>query len=342
MTVQNKNGLICPMQTPKICIDGRAAVEFSPQGWIAQEVIDQLVSAQGEPEASELLEKKRAVLLSHPGQVFAGQIKRFDTKKRIGSSFLYWAWEKNFVETSGIGAFHRFRPVDRLEPHHAVPTITTVLPALRRFAFVRPPKGRNHFVVPSRSDSTKLQTHYRIAEEHISVVTPTIRRFVHYVDSFRPIRDGWILIVTDRAQPEKKLLKILEDRFPRLGKKVLNNKEAAGLNPAQWLKLLQNTSIFFYLNQKPFDWPFLFLEALQLRVPAIYTRKHPTLSELVPSSALELSQYLTELWDAEQLLKETDRLVDALDEKGVFQPLGMARGYQKVYDKFRTELKLED
>ena len=76
------------MHTPRLCIDGRAAKEFAAAGIVAQEVIDQLVSSQGEQGelACDWVEKKRTVLLSHPDQIFSGQLRRFDTKMTIGLS----------------------------------------------------------------------------------------------------------------------------------------------------------------------------------------------------------------------------------------------------------------
>src|SRR5687767_9401035 len=115
------------VQTPRLCIDGRAAADFRFRGLIAQEVIDELVACLGEePTSCDWLEKRRTVLLSHPGQSFSGQLKRYDTTVGIRSTPLHWLWERSFLKRSGVSAFHRFRPADRLHPFPDVPTLTTL------------------------------------------------------------------------------------------------------------------------------------------------------------------------------------------------------------------------
>ena len=138
------------LHTPRLCIDGRPAYQFGPRGLMAQEVIDQLVSGHGEGKASsEWIEKKRTVLLAHPSQAFNGQLKRFDTKKKISCSLLYWFWEKQFAKHANIIRFHRFRSVDNVNPALKIPTITTLLPSKGRLPFFVSRRTNQDYVVPS-------------------------------------------------------------------------------------------------------------------------------------------------------------------------------------------------
>ena len=102
---------------PFLCIDTRAASELSSRGMIAQELVDQFASAQNQTDIEEAqLEGQRTLMLAHPGQILPDQMARFDTRMKLRSSPVHWFWERNFLKTSGVGAFHRFRPVDRLVP----------------------------------------------------------------------------------------------------------------------------------------------------------------------------------------------------------------------------------
>ena len=127
------------MHNKRLCIDGRAAMECASQGAIAKELIDQLVSAQVESDENS------PVLLSHPEQHFDGEFERFDTRKKIGHTFFYSAWEKNFLETANIDAFHRIRPIDRILGHHPCPTVTTLLPPKRKLPSTSAQLKKLHF-----------------------------------------------------------------------------------------------------------------------------------------------------------------------------------------------------
>lgn len=323
------------MHTPRLCIDGRAAAEFESQGLVAQELIDQLVAAQGHPQAgSEWVEKRRAVLLSHPSQVFSGQLKRFDTKRRIGGSFFYSAWEKHFVESSSITAFHRFRPADRMEPFLDCPTITTVLPAYRSLGAALPPIPQNHrFVVPSKHDASLLQEHYKIAEEQIHVILPSVRRYVHHTNETEGSYEGQILFLTDggRELDLRKLQHVVSGQFPQLPLRTFQFGDAREFSAKQWKKTLQYTSLCFYLTERAFDWPFLALEALYFSVPVIFMDRHSALSELLPLSPLRLSQYLTDFTSSSQLRETVDNARLHLSDQGVLREHYQALKYTQLY-----------
>ncbi|MEZ4749664.1 MAG: hypothetical protein R3B54_03260 [Bdellovibrionota bacterium] len=323
------------MHTPRLCIDGRAAAEFETQGLVAQELIDQLVAAQGHPHAgSEWVEKRRTVLLSHPSQVFSGQLKRFDTKRRIGSSFFYSAWEKHFVESSSITAFHRFRPADRMEPFLECPTITTVLPAYRSLGATLPTAPESHrFVVPSQRDATLLNEECRIPEEQIRVIRPSARRYVHFADESPTSYEGQILFLTDGGGELdlRKLQHVVSGQYPQLPLRTFKFSEAREFSAKQWMKTLQFTSLCFYLTERAFDWPFLALESLYFNVPVIFMDKHSALSELLPLSPLRLSQYLTDFTTSSQLREAVENARTHLSDQGVLQQHHQALNYTQLY-----------
>lgn len=323
------------MHTPRLCIDGRAAIEFDTQGFIAQELIDQLVSAQGDPSAaSDWVEQKRAVLLTHPDQVFSGQLKRFDTRKRIGSSFFYWAWEKHFVENANISAFHRFRPADRLEPVLSCPTITTVLPPRRGLGASHIAPTPNHrFVVPSETDKATLQRCYGLSDEKIVVALPNARRYVHFAEQRSVGPDGPILLLVDGSKgfDLKKLEAILGSQYPHLPTRTLNLNESRKFSPKGWSEILQHTSLCFYLTEQAFDWPFLALEALYYDVPVIFMDNHPALSEMLPLSPLTLSRYLTHFLTSTKLKTVVSEARAKIQSVGGFDEHSLARQYRDIY-----------
>jgi len=330
------------MHTPRLCIDGRAARDFRPDGLLAQELIDQLVASQGE-ETTECGwgEKQRTVLLSHPDQVFTGQLKRFDTKKKIGSSFLYWAWEKNFIENANISAFHRFRPAGRLEPSHDCPTITTILPEYRRLYLSHAPRGKNHrFVVPSDEDKQWLSKQFRIDAALVTTVRPSIRRYVQFVEPIKIRHEGWLLLLTDGTGDVKKLRSVLAHRYPRLQIKKVSAKEQAKLSPGEWMKLLENSSVCFYLHTRPFDWPFFALEANFLGIPMVFPKANRALTELLPGSSLELSRFLMNLEEPKSLMDSMRIDHATLLEKGIFESFAFFRGYDEVYSELAIETKV--
>lgn len=327
------------MQTPRLCIDGRAAAEFQGQGLVAQELIDQLVAAQGETAGSPWVERHRTVLLSHPDQVFAGQLKRYDTRKRIGSSFLYGAWEKNFVQTSQIAAFHRFRPADRLEPRLDCPTITTLLPAVRGLPNGPANRGdRERFVVPSQRDKRFFCEVMAVPDDLVKVGRPSVRRFVHFETKPSASIGGTVLLLCDarREFDFRKLRQIVGSQYPHLQVHTITLDDSAALSPKAWIKSLQFASLAFYLTERAFDWPFPALEALYFDVPVIFMDGHPALNELLPVSPLRLSKYLTDFTTFSQLRRSVVEARERLERSGSFEPLGLAAQYRDLYAGLET------
>jgi len=326
--------------TPRLCIDGRAASDFASRGMMAQEVIDQLVSAQGEPNLeNEWVDRQRTVLLSHPGQIFSGQLKRFETRRKIGRSPLYWLWEKNFVKSSNISVLHRFVPADRIGRLHQCPTITTVLPAETNglVRFPAPRKEGQAFVVPSEGDKKTLEKKYRIVEEQMFVVRPSVRRYVHFTQIPQATSEGLVLLlVGDRFEKTqlKKLERIVSTRYPALTRKKISLKNTEEFAPTRWVKTLQETKLCFYLTDASFDWPTLALESIYWGIPTIFMDGHAALSELLPQSGLSLSRYLIEHLDFSGLALELTKAQDALAQQGRFEPLALAKNLREVYSLF--------
>lgn len=323
------------MHTPRLCIDGRAASEFSSRGLMAQEVIDQLVSAQFEPDTgSEWLEKQRTVLLSHPGQVFTGQLKRFDTKMAIRRSPVHWIWETNFVRNAQISAFHRFRPVDRLAPYPSCASITTLLPPRRRLPFFLSHRSQHVYVVPSLKEARFIERSYRVPSAQVAVVRPGVRRYVHFLPAPVPSPEGWLLILLgsgSESKPMRRWMKAIAERFPELPRRIVRLKNRTDLSPLTWLKLLQNTKVCVYLTAKHFDWPALALESIFYGVPTVFAEAHSALSELLPQSPLSASHFLLNQPDLTELKKLTEAARQSLFQEGVFRPLAQAKQYRYLY-----------
>lgn len=326
------------MQTPRLCIDGRGANEFASQGELVQELIDELVSARGEPNLENpWIDKQRTVLLSHPQQIFTGQLRRFDTRRRIGSSFFYWAWERNFIESAKISAFHRFRPIDRMRPNLDCFTITTLLPPQSRLPRSLGENQNQFFVVPSEKDRAFLTDRYALNENQIFVVTPSIRRWMQYENSLNLKGEGWVLLLTEPRTPVDitKLRGVLADRFPQIPIKVISLHERSSFHPGEWKKILQNTRVCFYLTRLLFDWPLLPLELFYAGTPVVWMGDHPTLSELLPKSCLTLSEFLIERPMFETLVEQTKMAQWKLAEKGIFEPFSLAKQYQAIYKRLK-------
>jgi hypothetical protein len=323
------------LHTPRLCIDGRPAKQFGHRGLMAQEVIDQLVSGFGEENASsEWIEKKRTVLLAHPSQVFSGQLKRFDTKRKISGSLLYWIWEKQFSQTSQISRFHRFRSVDNLNPSLKIPTLTTLLPAKGRLPFFISRRNSQQYVVPSHQDRKLLEKSYHLPEEQIHVFRPGTRRYVHFIESFKHSGYGNILfLVGDKkgAKNLKKLQKVFSEVYVNIPQKVIHLKDSTNVSPTLWLKLLQNTKVLVYLSSQPFDWATLPLEAIYWNVPTLFQDSNSALNELLPQSPLRLSQFLVNQPEFNELKTLSRKAKDELERQGVFTPLNMAEQYTGLY-----------
>lgn len=324
--------------TPRLCIDGRAAKDFMAKGLVAQEVIDQLVSAQGENGiSSEWIEKHRTVLLSHPNQVFSGQLKRFDTRKKIGATPIDWIWNKQFVKKAHISLLHRFVPVDRAKGTLPLPVINTLLPANDKLPFFLSKNENQIYVVPSSLDAMILEKKYQIAPEQITLVQSAVRRYVHFVDRMKPAFEGFILILvgdSKDAEMVPKLREVLTKRFPSIQQKVMVLKNNTNVAAVNWMKLLQNTRLCVYLNSQPFDWATLALETFYWDIPTVFSDKNNTLSELLPHSVLTLSQFLVNQPGFEELKTQSQKARDTLFDRGVFDAFSLARQYRKIYSEF--------
>lgn len=320
--------------TPRLCIDGRAAAEFPARGLLAHELIDQLVSAQGEARGpSDWVEKQRTVLVSHPRQVFAGQLRRFDTRRRIGRSPFYWLWEARFARAAAISAFHRFRPADRMRPNLDLQTINTVLPASGRLPR-RIPFGVNHrFVVPSRKDAELLHTRFRVPAAQVAAFKPGVRRYVHFTQGPVAGPEKGLLLFLSGSRATAKLERVLSARFPNLTPKSLSLDGGGDFSPGQWVKWLSRSSLVFYLDESPFDWGTLFLESVYWRVPTLFAEGHSALGELVGGSKLRLSSFLVDSTPLEALRQETEKARAELAALGVFDPLSLAQQYAEIYER---------
>lgn len=327
-------------QTPRLCIDGRAAAEFANYGLMAQELIDQLVSSQGEEQSSSWMERQQTVLLSHPGQVFAGQLRRFNTERKIGTSPFYWAWEKNFVKSAQLGAFHRFRPANGVSPRLGCFTVTTLFPPQRGFfpLFARP---REHFVVPSNHDRKVIQKKYRLPESWIHVVHPCARRYVHFSDP--PVKEaGWILFLMGNHKESidlKKLRRVLTHQYPKLRHKFIKLHKGSCLTSVDWLRCLGQTQLCVYLTEALCDWPFLALEALYFGIPTIFLDGHSALKECLPDSPLRLSRFLVEQPKASEVIRWVKEARGVLESVGCFAPLGLAKQYHAIYAHCEAPVK---
>lgn len=323
-------------QTPRLCIDSRTAQEMPQTGFLAQELIDQLVAANGEEEASEWIEKNRTVLLSHPGQVFSGQLRKYETSRKVGTSPFYWLWEKEFVKTAALSSFHRFRAIDQINAACAITTLTTVLPPKKKLPFFITRRPNQFFCVPSLKDKNILTSQYEISESRVFIAKPTIRRFLHFRD-FEEREAGKnslaLFIIdgqTDKSKVEK-LRRVVKTRFPKWENKTLSLKNKELFAPQPWKELLDKTSLCFYLCEKSFDWGSLALESLFFKIPTIYSEENSCLSEILSPVGINLTQFLIEQPELEALKKNADALNSHLTDCGVFEPLAMAHQYRDIY-----------
>jgi len=302
---------------------------------MTQELIDQLVAANGEEGASEWIQKQRTVLLSHPGQVFSGQLRRYETKRKIGTSPLYWLWEKEFVKTAGISFFHRFRAIDQMNAACAIMTLTTVLPPRKKLPFFITRRPNQYFCVPSEKDLVFLQEKYQIAKDRIFTAKPAIRRFLHFQELPKVEKPIALFLVGEKENPSQlaRLLKVVKSRFPHLENKVIVMKNKDILGPKVWLNLLANTELCFYLTTKPFDWGTLALETLFYKIPTVFNEENGCLRESLPSTSLTLNRFLIEQPEKEVLVRETEKAHERLQALGAFQPLALATQYREIYEK---------
>lgn len=328
------------MHTPRLCIDGRAAKEFAFEGIPAQELIDQLVATAGEGEGEALtcdwVDKSRTVLLSHPEQVFTGQLRRFNTRWKMGKSPLDWWWERQFLKNANVSAFHRFRPADRLSPHPQLPTLTTVLPARGESkAWIRS-NSADRFVVPSLKDGKRLAQTYRIAEEQIRAIQPSVRRYVHFVQGPKTTVLSTVLFLADAhvgTLEKKRLVSVIANRFPNLRVRVVSLQRKADFSPTEWVKLLSGVRLLVYATARPFDWGTLALESIFWGIPTLFSDEHAALNELLPNSPLSLNRYLIENSDASYLSASLEKEQQRLAAAGAFDPGAAARAYRPLYSQ---------
>lgn len=325
-------------QTPRLCIDSRTAQEMPQTGFLAQELIDQLVAANGEQEASEWIQKNRTVLLSHPGQVFSGQLRKYETKRKVGNSPFYWLWEKEFVKTAGLSSFHRFRAIDQINAACAITTLTTVLPPRRKLPFFITRRPNQFFCVPSLKDKNLLSSQFEISPERIFISKPSIRRFLHFHHlerrelSKRPLALFIVDSQTDKSKVAK-LSRVVKTRFPKWETKTLSLKNKEQFSPQSWKEILLETQACFYLCEKPFDWGSLALECLFYKIPTVFSEENSCLQEILSPLGIPLTRFLIEQPDEESLIKNAEVVHNHLDECGVFDPLGMAHQYRDIYSQ---------
>lgn len=323
-------------QTPRLCIDSRTAQEMPQTGFLAQELIDQLVAANGEEEASDWIQKNRTVLLSHPGQVFSGQLRKYETARKVGTSPFYWLWEKEFVKTAALSSFHRFRSIDQINAACAITTLTTVLPPKKKLPFFITRRPNQFFCVPSLKDKNILSSQYEISEDRVFIAKPSVRRFMHFSSSLPAEENKKSLVLfiidgkTDRSKISK-LSRVVKARFPKWETKTLSLKNKELFGPQSWKELLAKTQVCFYLCEKPFDWGTLALESLFFNIPTVFSEENSCLSEMLSPVGLTLRQFLIAQPDEEALKKNTEVVNSHLSECGVFEPLAMAHQYRDIY-----------
>lgn len=326
------------MQTPRLCIDTRAGKDFPVSGLLAQEVVDQLVAAAGEPDAgSEWIERKRVVLLAHPDQVFSGQLKRHDTRLGLARTPWHWLRQRHFCRNADITLLHEIKPVDRLSSSFGIPTLTTLLPPRVRLPFYLSHRPEHHYLVPSEKDVALLVKKYSVPREQITHTPPAARRYIHF--SVQPQRrgDGGLLLLTGgpiHSGLQKKLLKVMAESYPKLPRRVISLRRSQDLTPNQWRKILEETRVVMYLHAPPFDWAPLALESIYWQRPTIFLDEHGALGELLPDSKLRLNRFLIDRPELKEMehLGELDRA--ALLRAGCFEPFAYARAYRDAYRRY--------
>jgi len=129
----------------------------------------------------------------------------------------------------------------------------------------------------------------------------------------------------------KKLLQVISTRFPHYQTKIITLKAGEHFDASDWIKILENTKLCFYLTELPFDWPFLALESIYFKVPLLYFDSHPVLSEWLPNSPLRLSQFLINQPSISDLTQAVQEQSLELADSQLFAPLGLAKQYHTVY-----------
>ncbi len=321
-----------PYQTPRLCIDARSASELGSLDLVSGELIDQLVSGMGEAPASNTwISKHRTVLLAHDHQIFSGQLKRYNTSTRIGASPLRWAWEKNFVEASGISAFHRFRPLDTLVPLSQVRALTTLF-SPRRSSPVFSGSDDEHFAVPSSADSAYLTETFQTPRTRIRVIRPGIRRFFQkQPPRLRPQVKPKVVILSGRPNTPADLP--FEQSFQDLDLSTIQLSRSAPLTASTWYSLLRDTRLCIYTGVGPMDWAIPALEAFYCGVPVLFPSENATLAEMVANPAFHLETFFKEPPDWAALHAATRVEWINLNALGVFRPFSLAEQYRQIYEE---------
>ena len=322
------------MHTPRLCIDARTSRK-NYSNLIAEEIVNQLVACQGHPEVTnEWVEKGRTVLLTHPEQIFEGQWRRYNTKMPVGFSPLYWAWERNFVKSASLSLFHKFRQSDRMGLKLPCTTITTVVSPGHIPKSIQWRSNKQMFVVPSMKDKQFMSAEYQVPPERIEVVKPTIRRYCYFTVMPERKTEGQILIVRPgRENYSRKLIRLIQGRFPNQRIKVLSTDSQREFSPQEWTKLISQTLFVVYLVNQPFDWAPAAFELFYWDVPTIFPDAHGPLNEQLPNSPLRLSKFLVEQPSIEDLRRESKNARKKLADQGVFEPLGYAKQFGEIYSR---------
>ncbi|NDD04137.1 MAG: hypothetical protein EB078_04465, partial [Proteobacteria bacterium] len=129
----------------------------------------------------------------------------------------------------------------------------------------------------------------------------------------------------------KKLAGVVKTRFPKLQPKIVSVRPQEELSPQTWIALLSNAKLCFYLCSKPFEWGTLALESLFYRIPTVFPEENQSLNELLPQTSLSLARFLINQSDMGSLKQETERVVEQLKNKGLYEPLATAATYRELY-----------
>ena len=324
-------------QTRRICIDSRLAEESPAHGIQAQELIDQLVASQGEPRniGGEWMRRRRTVLMTHPKQLFSGgDLKRFNTRRKIGTSPLYRLWESHFVKTAGITGFHRFRTVDHVVPRKEIAALTTLLPGKDLTKLSKLNDARSRYVVPSVADKGRLIE--AGVKNVITVIKPGVRRFVHHTPLLKtPRTERALVLVFGSTKEERKFAdaaSLIESFHPNLEVTRINLEKAkTEVAPGSWGRLMHEAALVGYLTEAPFDWGTLALESIYLGIPTVFADQHSALSERLLPNSLQLSNYL-QTGRFSELKTNTLFAKSHLEKQNIFFPLELARQYGEAYE----------
>ncbi len=318
------------VHTPRICIDGRAATDLHADGLLAAELVDQMVASHGVPGASSVwIERRRLVTLAHPLTLYAGQIKRYETKVHAHSLFSRFFWEKRFLKHAPVSAFLRFRRAGLISFPKDFPTVTFLLPGKKVRGMGGVSENRR-VVVPSRQDAQQVEK--GMASKNIRVMQTSVRRYVEFVDRVIPTAQGKIVIAVDKHfRNWKSHLEWIQRNYPNHPHTLLFLDRA--IEGKEWRRLLEGTAFCIYLRDAAFDWPFLALESIYWTVPTIFADRNASLRELLPKSALQLSAFMAERPDWKKLHALTREAHTQLKLQGVFEPFGLARQCFSLLDQ---------